>query len=110
MESVTISANTLARIPTGLSFVEATPMGYADVTTCDVLHKTNPLPSGRVTSLDISGLDHLGIQFARAMISRPLRSLAALTKRQRLGKWARITTSIPPVTTSPKTCPPWAEE
>jgi alcohol dehydrogenase len=65
--SVTVPANALARIPDGLSFLEAAPMGCAGVTTYHALRSTRALPGDRVAVLGIGGLGHLGVQFARAM-------------------------------------------
>jgi alcohol dehydrogenase len=65
--SVTVPSNALARIPDGLSFVDAAPMGCAGVTTYNALRHTNALPGDRVGVLGIGGLGHLGVQFARAM-------------------------------------------
>ena len=66
-QSVTVPANALARIPEGLSFAEAAPMGCAGVTTYHALRSTRALPGDRVAVLGIGGLGHLGVQFARAM-------------------------------------------
>jgi alcohol dehydrogenase len=66
-ESVTVPANALARIPDGLSFVEAAPMGCAGVTTYHALRSTRAVPGDRVAILGVGGLGHLGVQFARAM-------------------------------------------
>jgi D-arabinose 1-dehydrogenase-like Zn-dependent alcohol dehydrogenase len=66
-ESVTVPANALARIPSGLSDAQAAPMGCAGVTTYNALRHTNALPGDRVAVLGVGGLGHLGVQFARAM-------------------------------------------
>jgi alcohol dehydrogenase len=66
-ESVTVPANALARIPAGLSFVEAAPLGCAGVTTYNALRHTSAFPGDQVAVLGIGGLGHLGVQFARAM-------------------------------------------
>ncbi|EME16017.1 alcohol dehydrogenase [Rhodococcus triatomae BKS 15-14] len=66
-ESVTVPGNALARIPDGLSFVEAAPMSCAGVTTFDALRKTGAAPGDPVAVLGLGGLGHLGVQFARAM-------------------------------------------
>lgn len=66
-QSVTAPANALARIPDGLSFAEAAPMGCAGVTTYNALRHTNAVAGDRVAVLGIGGLGHLGVQFARAM-------------------------------------------
>lgn len=66
-ESVTAPATALARIPEGLSFVEAAPMGCAGVTTFNGLRKTRAKAGDLVAVLGVGGLGHLGVQFARAM-------------------------------------------
>jgi alcohol dehydrogenase len=66
-ESVTVPANALARIPSGLSFADAAPMGCAGVTTYNALRNTKAVPGDRVAVLGIGGLGHLGVQFCRAM-------------------------------------------
>ena len=66
-ESVIAPATALARIPDGLSFVEAAPLGCAGVTTYNALRKTKAVPGDRVAVLGIGGLGHLGVQWARAM-------------------------------------------
>ncbi|HME48718.1 alcohol dehydrogenase catalytic domain-containing protein [Mycobacterium sp.] len=66
-QSVTVPANALARIPDGLSFAEAAPMGCAGVTTYHALRGTRAVPGDRVAVLGLGGLGHLGVQFARAM-------------------------------------------
>ncbi|MCP9272073.1 alcohol dehydrogenase catalytic domain-containing protein [Mycolicibacterium arenosum] len=66
-ESVTAPATALARIPEGLSFVEAAPMGCAGVTTFNGLRKTRAKAGDVVAVLGVGGLGHLGVQFSRAM-------------------------------------------
>jgi alcohol dehydrogenase len=66
-ESVTAPATALARIPDGLSFVEAAPMGCAGVTTFNGLRQTRAKAGDLVAVIGIGGLGHLGVQFARAM-------------------------------------------
>ena len=66
-ESVTVPATALARIPDGLSFVEAAPLGCAAVTTLNALRRTKAVSGDLVAVLGIGGLGHLGVQFARAM-------------------------------------------
>jgi alcohol dehydrogenase len=66
-ESVTVPATALARIPDGLSFVEAAPMSCAGVTVFNALRRTAATPGDRVAVLGLGGLGHLGVQFARAM-------------------------------------------
>jgi alcohol dehydrogenase len=66
-ESVTAPATALARIPDGLSFVEAAPMSCAGVTTFNGLRQTRAKAGDLVAVIGIGGLGHLGVQFARAM-------------------------------------------
>ena len=66
-ESVVAPATALARIPEGLTFAEAAPMGCAGVTTYNALRHTRAKPGDLVAVLGIGGLGHLGVQFARAM-------------------------------------------
>ena len=66
-ESVTVPATALARIPEGLSFVEAAPMGCAGVTTFNGLRKTRAKAGDVVAVLGVGGLGHLGVQFSRTM-------------------------------------------
>lgn len=66
-ESLTAPATALARIPEGLSFVEAAPMGCAGVTTFNGLRGTRAKAGDLVAVLGVGGLGHLGVQFARAM-------------------------------------------
>ncbi len=66
-QSVTAPATALARIPEGLSFVDAAPMGCAGVTTFNGLRSTRALAGDLVAILGIGGLGHLGVQWSRAM-------------------------------------------
>lgn len=66
-ESVTVPVTALARIPDGLSFAEAAPMGCAGVTTFNGLRQTRAKSGDLVAVLGVGGLGHLGVQFARAM-------------------------------------------
>lgn len=66
-ESVTVPTAALARIPDGLSFAEAAPMGCAGVTTYNALRRSSAKAGDRVAILGLGGLGHLGVQFARAM-------------------------------------------
>lgn len=66
-ESVVAPATALARIPEGLTFAEAAPMGCAGVTTYNALRHTRAKAGDLVAVLGIGGLGHLGVQFARAM-------------------------------------------
>jgi alcohol dehydrogenase len=66
-ESLTAPATALARVPEGLSFAEAAPMGCAGVTTFNGLRSTRAKAGDLVAVLGIGGLGHLGVQWARAM-------------------------------------------
>lgn len=66
-ESVVAPATALARIPEGLTFAEAAPMGCAGVTTYNALRHTRAKAGDLVAVLGIGGLGHLGVQFARVM-------------------------------------------
>ncbi|HVQ50122.1 MAG TPA: zinc-binding dehydrogenase, partial [Mycobacterium sp.] len=66
-ESMTTPATALARIPEGLSFVEAAPMGCAGVTTFNGLRHTRAKAGDVVAILGVGGLGHLGVQWSRAM-------------------------------------------
>ncbi|UXA18521.1 alcohol dehydrogenase catalytic domain-containing protein [Mycobacterium sp. SMC-4] len=66
-ESVTVPWTALARVPEGLSFVEAAPMGCAGVTTFNGLRQTRAKAGDLVAILGIGGLGHLGVQWSRAM-------------------------------------------
>ena len=66
-ESLTAPATALARIPEGVSFAEAAPMGCAGVTTFNGLRSTRAKAGDLVAVLGIGGLGHLGVQFSRAM-------------------------------------------
>jgi alcohol dehydrogenase len=79
--SVTAPATALARIPEGLSFTEAAPMGCAGVTTYHALRSTKAVSGDRVAVLGLGGLGHLGVQFARAMGFETI----AIARRRRQG-------------------------
>lgn len=66
-ESVTVPVTALARIPDGLSFVEAAPLGCAGVTVFNGLRSTKAKAGDVVAVLGVGGLGHLGVQFAHAM-------------------------------------------
>jgi D-arabinose 1-dehydrogenase-like Zn-dependent alcohol dehydrogenase len=57
----------LARIPQGLSSVEAGPLMCAGVTTYNSLRHSGARPGDLVAVLGIGGLGHLGVQFAARM-------------------------------------------
>src|SRR5262245_57633019 len=64
---VVAPAVALARIPDGLSFVEAAPLMDAGVTTFMGLRHTGAQAGDLVAVLGVGGLGHLGVQFAAKM-------------------------------------------
>ena len=66
-EYVVVPAVALARIPEGLSFVEAAPLMDAGVTTFMGLRHSGARPGDLVAVLGVGGLGHLGVQFAAKM-------------------------------------------
>jgi D-arabinose 1-dehydrogenase-like Zn-dependent alcohol dehydrogenase len=66
-EYVVVPAGALARIPDGLSAVEAAPLMCAGVTTYNPLRNSSARPGDLVAILGIGGLGHLGVQFAAKM-------------------------------------------
>ncbi|MGJ5756193.1 alcohol dehydrogenase [Streptomyces puniciscabiei] len=66
-EKVIAPADALARIPEGLSAVDAGPMACAGVTTFNGLRRSSARPGDLVAVLGLGGLGHLGVQYAVAM-------------------------------------------
>lgn len=66
-EYVVVPATGLARVPDGMSSVQAAAMGCAGVTVYNGLRHTKALPGDLVAVLGLGGLGHLGVQFAKAM-------------------------------------------
>ncbi|TMA51327.1 MAG: zinc-binding dehydrogenase [Deltaproteobacteria bacterium] len=64
---VVVPAAALARMPEGLSAVEAAPLMCAGITTFNALRNSGARPGDTVAVLGIGGLGHLGIQFAAKM-------------------------------------------
>ncbi|MGW3243582.1 alcohol dehydrogenase [Streptomyces sp. NPDC001070] len=56
--------NALARIPDGLTAVEAAPLGCAGVTTYNAFKKSAARPGDLVAVIGIGGLGHLAVQYA----------------------------------------------
>jgi len=63
-QSITVPADTLARIPEALDFFEAAPFGCAGVTAFNAVRKAGIRPGGRVAVYGVGGLGHLALQFA----------------------------------------------
>lgn len=57
----------LANVPAGMSFQEAAPLLCAGVTTFNALRNADARPGDVVGIQGLGGLDHLGVQYARAM-------------------------------------------
>jgi alcohol dehydrogenase/propanol-preferring alcohol dehydrogenase len=66
-EYVIAPGATLARIPEGMSAVDAAPLMCAGVTTFNSLRNAAVRPPDLVAVLGIGGLGHLGVQFASKM-------------------------------------------
>jgi alcohol dehydrogenase len=66
-EFVMAPATALARIPDGLSAVDAAPLACAGVTMFNSLRRTGAGPGDLVAVLGLGGLGHLGVQFAAKM-------------------------------------------
>jgi D-arabinose 1-dehydrogenase-like Zn-dependent alcohol dehydrogenase len=64
---VIVPAVALARIPAGLSAVEAAPLMCAGITTFNALRHSGARPGDVVAVLGLGGLGHLGVQFAVKM-------------------------------------------
>ncbi|MDR3699054.1 MAG: alcohol dehydrogenase [Candidatus Sulfopaludibacter sp.] len=60
-------AEAVARLPEGLSPVEAAPLMCAGVTTYNCLRNTGARPGELVAVLGLGGLGHLGVQYAAKM-------------------------------------------
>lgn len=66
-EFVIADATAIARIPKGLSAVDAAPLVCAGVTTFNALRNSGARPGDTVAILGLGGLGHLGVQFAAKM-------------------------------------------
>lgn len=66
-DATVVPVSALARIPEGLSAVDAAPMGCAGVATFNSLRRSVARPGDLVAVLGIGGLGHLGVQFATKM-------------------------------------------
>ncbi len=60
-------AEALARVPEGLSAVEAAPLMCAGITTYNCLRNSGARPGDIVAVLGLGGLGHLGVQYASKM-------------------------------------------
>jgi D-arabinose 1-dehydrogenase-like Zn-dependent alcohol dehydrogenase len=66
-EYMVAPAEALARIPDGLSDVDAAPLLCAGITTFNALRESVARPGDLVAVLGIGGLGHLGVQYAAKM-------------------------------------------
>lgn len=66
-ETITVPAHALARIPDGMTFEQAAPMGCAGVTVFNALKTVPLLPGSPVAVFGIGGLGHLAVQYAAAL-------------------------------------------
>lgn len=66
-EYAVVPVESVARIPEGLSAVEAGPLLCAGITTYNALRNSGARPGDTVAVLGIGGLGHLGVQFAARM-------------------------------------------
>ncbi|MDH6122261.1 D-arabinose 1-dehydrogenase-like Zn-dependent alcohol dehydrogenase [Kitasatospora sp. GAS204A] len=66
-DQVLVPAVALARIPDGLTAVEAAPLACAGVTTYNALRRSSARAGDVVAILGLGGLGHLGVQFAARM-------------------------------------------
>lgn len=84
-ESVTVPCDALARIPDGLEYCDAAPMGCAGVTTFNAVRHANVPAGGRVAVFGLGGLGHLAVQFA-AKMGYDVVAIARGRERERLAK------------------------
>lgn len=66
-EYVVVPVESLARVPAGLSAVEAGPILCAGVTTFNALRNAGARPGDTVGVIGLGGLGHLGVQYAAKM-------------------------------------------
>src|SRR5258708_3567727 len=66
-EFMIADATAIARIPDGLSAVDAAPLVCAGVTTVNSLRNSGARPGDTAANLGLGGLGHLGVQFAAKM-------------------------------------------
>jgi D-arabinose 1-dehydrogenase-like Zn-dependent alcohol dehydrogenase len=86
-------AGALARIPDGLSAVDAGPLMCAGVTTFNSLRNSGARPGDLVAVLGVGGLGHLGVQFAAKMGFKTVAIARGMDKEplaRKLGAWSYI--------------------
>jgi D-arabinose 1-dehydrogenase-like Zn-dependent alcohol dehydrogenase len=83
----------VARVPEGLSAVEAAPLMCAGITTYNCLRNAGAQPGELVAVLGLGGLGHLGVQFAAKMGFRTVGIARGKDKEplaRKLGAWHYI--------------------
>lgn len=83
--TITVPADALARIPDGMDFFTAAPMGCAGVTTFNAIRRAQVPTGGTVAVFGIGGLGHLAIQFAARMGHRVV-AIARGPEREQLAR------------------------
>ena len=63
-EQILVPADALARVPDGLDFFDAAPLGCAGVTTFNAIRRAQIPAGSRVAVFGVGGLGHLAVQFA----------------------------------------------
>ncbi|WP_042397419.1 alcohol dehydrogenase catalytic domain-containing protein [Streptacidiphilus carbonis] len=84
-QSITVPADTLARIPAGLDLFDAAPFGCAGVTTFNAVRKAGTRAGGRVAVFGVGGLGHLAVQFA-AKLGYETIAIARGSDREKLAR------------------------
>jgi D-arabinose 1-dehydrogenase-like Zn-dependent alcohol dehydrogenase len=90
-------AEAVARVPEGLSAVEAAPLMCAGVTTFNALRNSGARPGDLVAVLGLGGLGHLGVQFAARMGFRTVAIARGTDKAplaKELGAWRYIDSQV----------------
>jgi D-arabinose 1-dehydrogenase-like Zn-dependent alcohol dehydrogenase len=86
-------ASAVARMPEGLSPVEAGPLMCAGVTTFNALRNSGAVPGDLVAVLGVGGLGHLGVQYAAKMGFKTVAIARGKDKEafvKKLGAWHYI--------------------
>jgi D-arabinose 1-dehydrogenase-like Zn-dependent alcohol dehydrogenase len=86
-------AEAVARVPEGLSAVDAAPLMCAGLTTFNALRNSGARPGDLVAVLGLGGLGHLGVQFAAKMGFRTVAIARGTDKAplaKELGAWRYI--------------------
>lgn len=66
-DTITVPADALARVPDGMTFMDAAPMGCAGVTTFNAVRHARLDPGATVAVFGVGGLGHLAVQWAARM-------------------------------------------